>query len=87
MGAAAMVLASWNFLGFNRIFSAFINKNVGLSSDDRHPVLPAHARRAGVPAPRCRLSDPGADARRGVCPGAQVCAARAAEAVKRKTAD
>jgi hypothetical protein len=63
------------------------NKNVGLCFDDCDSVLPAHARRAAVPAARCVFPDPGHDPRRGVRPGAQVCAARAPEAVKRKTAD
>ena len=55
---------------------------MGLSSDDCHPVLPAHARRAGISAPWCGLPDPGPDPRRGLCPGAQVRPARTAEAVK-----
>ena len=82
MVAARMALVSWSFLGFNRIFSARSNKNVGISVDDCHPVLPADARRPGVPAPRCGLPDPGHDPRRGVRPGAQVRPARTAEAVK-----
>jgi hypothetical protein len=63
------------------------NKNVGLRSDDRDPVLPAHAWRAAVPAPWRWLPDPGHDPRRGVRPGPQVRPARAPEAVKRKAAD
>lgn len=60
---------------------------MGLHSDDRDPLLPAHARRADLPAPRRRVPDPGNDPRRGVCPGTQVRPARTAEAVKWNTAD
>lgn len=63
-------------------FSAFINKNVDVLADHRDPVLPAHPRCAAVPAPWCRLPDPGHDPRRGVRPGAQVRPARTFEAIK-----
>lgn len=55
---------------------------MGLFVDDCYPVLPAHPGCAAVPAAWRRLPDPGPDPRRGVRPGAQVCAARSAEAVK-----